>query len=185
MLVRRYRQLVTNSVTHFDGRIISVKGDGLLAVFGHKLTPEDDPLRAVAAGLAIADDVARLGDQALRRFGVDIAVRVGVTYGVVYLDTAEDDVYGFPANLAARLSALAPPGAVVVSDAVEPFISGAFEVRSRHAAPVKGVDGTVVHYAVSGVSTGSPQRLGDTPNAGSKECATPGSAPPAIRRRVG
>lgn len=155
VLVRRYRQLVTNAVTHFDGRINSVKGDGLLAVFGHPHTHEDDALRAVAAGLTIADDVARLGNQALRRFGVDIAVRVGVNYGVVYLDTADDDVYGFAANLAARLSALAPPGAVVVSDAVEPFIRGAFEVRSRPTALVRGVEGTVDHYAVSGVRAGS------------------------------
>ncbi len=155
VLVRRYRQLVANAVTHFDGRINSVKGDGLLAVFGHPHTHEDDALRAVAAGLAIADDVARLGNQALRRFGVDIAVRVGVNYGVVYLDTVEDDVYGFPVNLAARLSALAPPGAVVVSDAVEPLIRGAFDVRSRHTALVRGVEGTVDHYAVSGVSAGS------------------------------
>lgn len=155
VLVRRYRQLVTTAVTHFDGRIISVKGDGLLAVFGHPHAHADDALRAVAAGLAIADDVARLGNQALRRFGVDIAVRVGVNYGVVYLDTAEDDVYGFPANMAARLSALAPPGAVVVSDAVEPLIRGAFEVRTRRTAPVRGVEGAVAHYAVSGVSAGS------------------------------
>ena len=154
VLVRRYRQLVTNAVTVFDGRIISVKGDGLLAVFGHPHAHEDDALRAVAAGLAIADDVAQFSSQALRRFGVDIAVRVGVNYGVVYLDTAEDDVYGFPAKLAARLSALAPPGAVVVSDAVEPLIRGAFEVRSRHTALVRGIDGTVGHYATSGVSSG-------------------------------
>ena len=155
MLVRRYRQLVTNAVTLFDGRIISVKGDGLLAVFGHPHTHEDDALRAVAAGMAIADDVALFGNQALRRFGVDIAVRVGVNCGVVYLDTAEDDVYGSPAKLAARLCALAPPGAVVVSDAVEPLIKGAFEVRNRRTALVKGVEGTVDHCAMSGAGAGS------------------------------
>jgi class 3 adenylate cyclase len=176
VLVRRYRQLVTDAVAHFDGRIISVKGDGLLAVFDHPYTDEDDALRAVAAGLAIADDVARLGNQALRRFGVDIAVRVGVNYGQVYLDTAEDDVYGFPANLAARLSALAPPGGVVVSDAVEPLIRGAFEVRTRHTAPVRGVEGTVAHYAVSGVNAGSAMPT-TTAKAGDVSTMTPASNP--------
>ena len=43
--------------------------------------------------------------------------------GLVYLDTAQDDVYGLAANLAARVSGLAPPGTVVVSDAVEPLIA--------------------------------------------------------------
>ena len=154
VLVRRYRQLVTQAVTLLEGRIISVKGDGLLAVFGHPHAHEDDALRAVAAGLAITDQVARLGADALRRLGVGIDVRVGVSFGVVYLDTAEDDVYGFPANLAARLCALAPPGAVVVSDAVEPHIRDAFEVRARRTAPVRGVEGAVAHYAVSGLTTG-------------------------------
>src|SRR5882757_6934790 len=47
---------------------------------------------------------------------------VGVHRGLVYLDTTQDDVYGLAANLAARVSGLAPPGAVVVSDAVEVLI---------------------------------------------------------------
>ena len=60
--------------------------------------------RAVLAGLEITREVARLGEQAKRRFGVDIAVRVGVHRGLVYLDTAQDDVYGLAANLAERVS---------------------------------------------------------------------------------
>ena len=74
--------------------------------------------RAVQAGLEITREVARLSEQARRRFGVAINVRVGVHRGLVYLDTAQDDVYGLAANLAARVSGLAPPGAVVVSEAV-------------------------------------------------------------------
>jgi class 3 adenylate cyclase len=68
--------------------------------------------------LEITREVTRLSDQAKRRFGIEIAVRVGVHRGLVYLETAQDDVYGLAANLAARVSGLAPPGAVVVSDAV-------------------------------------------------------------------
>ena len=35
---------------------------------------------------------------------------MGVHRGLVYLDTAQDDVYGLAANLAARVSGLAPAG---------------------------------------------------------------------------
>ena len=62
------------------------------------------------AGLEITGAVARLGDQAQRRFGLDVAVRVGIHRGVVYLDAEQDDVYGLAANLAARVSGLAPRG---------------------------------------------------------------------------
>ena len=55
------------------------------------------------------------------RFGFEHPVRVGVHRGLVYLDVAQDDVYGLGANLASRVSGLAPPGSVVVSEAIAPW----------------------------------------------------------------
>ena len=81
--------------------------------------------------------MARLSAQAKRRFGIEITVRVRVHWGLVYLDTAQDDVYGLAANLVARVSGLAQPGSVVVSGAVEPLVRKAFEVEARPAAAVK------------------------------------------------
>ena len=68
-------------------------------------------------------------------------MRVGVHRGPVYLDTAQDDVYGVAANLAARVAGLASPGTVVVSDAVAPLIRDAFELEACPPAVVKGVEG--------------------------------------------
>ena len=118
-------------------------------VFGHPKAHEDDVRRAVQAGLEITRDVARLSEQAKRRFGAQISVRVGVHRGLVYLDTTQDDVYGLAANLAARVSGLAPPNTVVVSDSVEPLIRHAFEVETLTAAPVKGVEGLINHFRVT------------------------------------
>jgi len=108
LVVGRYRDLVLGIVNRFEGHVGSTKGDGLLAVFGYPRAHENDARRAVLAGLEITREVARLSAQAARRFGVDINVRVGVHRGLVYLDTAQDDVYGLAANLAARVSGLAP-----------------------------------------------------------------------------
>ena len=110
MLVGRYRDLVLRVVDRYEGHVGSTKGDGLLAVFGHPTAHEDDVRRAVLAGLEITREVARLSEQAKRRLGVDITVRVGVHRGLVYLDTAQDDVYGMAANLAERVSGLAAAG---------------------------------------------------------------------------
>ena len=66
--------------------------------------------------LDITRAVARLSAQAERKFGVTINVRVGVNRGVVHLDTARDDVLGYAVNLSQRISALAEPGTVAVSD---------------------------------------------------------------------
>ena len=140
LLVGRYRELVLRAVHRYEGHIANTAGDGLLAVFGHPIAHEDDVRRAVHAGLEITREVARLSEQALRRFAVEINVRVGVHRGLVYLDTAQDEVYGLAANLAARVSSLAIPGAVVVSDAVEMLIRNDFDLEACPEALVKGVE---------------------------------------------
>jgi class 3 adenylate cyclase len=156
LLVGRYREQVQRAVNRYEGHIGSTKGDGLLAVFGHPMAHEDDVRRAVQAGLEITREVARLSDQARRRFGIEINVRVGVHRGLVYLDTVEDDVYGLAANLAARVSGLAPPGTVVVSEAVEALIRNHFELEARPAVLVKGVEEPITHYLV--VAERAPSR---------------------------
>jgi class 3 adenylate cyclase/tetratricopeptide (TPR) repeat protein len=149
-LVGRYREQALQIVDRYEGHLCSTKGDGLLAVFGHPIAHENDVCRAVQAGLEITREVFRISEQAQRRFGVEIAVRVGVHRGLVYLDTIEDDVYGLAANLAARVSGLAPAGSVVVSDAVDPLVRNSFELEPRPAAKVKGVQGLITHYRVIG-----------------------------------
>jgi class 3 adenylate cyclase len=124
---------VLGIVNRYEGHVGSTKRDGLLAVFGHPKAHENDVRRAALAGLEITRAVERLSDQAKRRFGFEITVRVGVHRGLVYLDTAQHDMYGLAAKLAARVSGLAPPGTVVVSDAVE-LIRNAFERSARWAA---------------------------------------------------
>ena len=119
-VVGRYRDDVLRIVGQYEGHIGSTKGDGLLAFFGHPQAHEDDVQRAVQASLDITREIAALSARVRQRFGFDINVRVGIHRGLVYLDTAQDDVYGFAANLAARMCSLAEPGTVEISEAIEP-----------------------------------------------------------------
>jgi class 3 adenylate cyclase len=150
VLIGKFRELVTHGVQRYEGHIASTKGDGLLAVFGHPVAHENDVHRAVRAGLDVVREVRRLSDQSQRRFGLGIDVRVGVHRGLVYLDLAQDDVYGLGANLAARVCSLAPPGSVVVSDVVASLIGDAFDLERREPASVKGITELVAHWRVIG-----------------------------------
>lgn len=147
-VVGRYRDRVIEIVEGYGGHIATTKGDGILAVFGHPVAHENDVARAVHAGLGITHEVSRLSERVHRRFGFTISCRVGIHRGVVYLDKDQDDVYGLAANLSARVSGLAPPGTVVVSNAIERLVRNDFETEARPAQAVKGIDGLVEHHRV-------------------------------------
>lgn len=149
-VVGRYRDRARTTVESYEGHVSFLQGDGLLAVFGHPTAHENDVLRAVRAGLDITNEVAELSKRVRGRFGFDINVRVGIHRGIVYLDLAQDDVFGFAANLTARMCSLADPGTVMVSDAIEPLIRGGFELEARLPKSVKGVEGPVSHFRVVG-----------------------------------
>ncbi|ULE33794.1 ATP-binding protein [Mycobacterium sp. IDR2000157661] len=147
-VVGRYRDEVLKIVNRYEGHVGNTKGDGLLAVFGHPRPHENDAHRAVQAGLDITREVATLSERVRARFGFDISVRVGIHLGLVYLDTAQDDVYGFGANLAARMCSLAAPGTVAVSETIERVVKSSFEFEELPPKSVKGVDGPVIHHRV-------------------------------------
>jgi class 3 adenylate cyclase len=159
-VIGRYRDEVRRIVEQYEGYIGATKGDGLLAVFGHPQAHENDVQRAVSAGLDITRSVSDLSDRVRQRFGFEIDVRVGIHRGIVYLDTAQVDIYGFAANLAERMCGLADPGTVAVSDAIEPLIRDGFELEAQLPEPVKGVDGLVRHFRVLGEREMSSMVLG-------------------------
>lgn len=159
-VVGKYREDVLRIVRHYEGHIGSTKGDGLLVFFGHPRAHEDDVRRAVQAGLDITRAVEALSTRVRRQFGFDIAVRVGIHRGIVYLDTTQDDVYGLAANLAARVCSIAEPGTVAVSDAVEPLIQGRFELEARLPKTVKGVESPLYPLRVIAERDPRPVPLG-------------------------
>ncbi|MET0473304.1 MAG: adenylate/guanylate cyclase domain-containing protein [Mycobacterium sp.] len=149
-VVGRYRDEVIRLVDLYEGHLCSTKGDGLLAVFGHPRAHENDAHRAVYAGLDIARDIASLSARVRRRFGFEVSVRVGIHRGLVYLDTAQDDVYGLGANFAARMCSIAEPGTVAVSEPIERVVRDTFELVPLPPQTVKGVDGPIHPHRVLG-----------------------------------
>lgn len=157
-VVGRYRHEVNRIVNHYEGHIASTKGDGLLAVFGHPKAHENDAHRAVYAGLDIVREISSLSERVRARFGFDIAVRVGIHRGLVYLDIVQDDIYGLGANVAARVCSIAGPGTVAVSEPIERVVHDSFELVANPPQAVKGVDDPILTYRAIGerdVRTGS------------------------------
>lgn len=114
-LVDCWIQAVSRSVHQAGGRVTSVAGDGVMAVFGVEAEPEQACRQALAAAMALAAAVDELNVElapslaAPLRFGVGIHVGPAIV-GVTTL--AREDggrslqFFGDPANVAARLEGL-------------------------------------------------------------------------------
>ncbi len=86
-------------------RIVKELGDGLMIWFG-----------SATDGFAGATQLLRLVEGARRRDEFPLAVRMGLHHGEAL--TRGDDLVGQTVNIAARVSALAGPGELLVSEAV-------------------------------------------------------------------
>lgn len=136
-----YHRAATEAVRREGGHVARFLGDGVLAYFGWPEAHEDDAERAVRSGLAAAAAVAGLGTPA-----GPLAARVGIATGPVVVgqvvgegEARERGAVGETPNLAARLQALAEPGAVVVDAATRGLTGALFAWADLGEAALKGV----------------------------------------------
>ena len=139
-------------VGQHDGKVLKFAGDSVLAVFGADEARENDPERAVRAGLALVDAGHQQGQRVLRQHGhAGFNVRVGVHTGGVLLGggvDAEGSIRGQAVNIAARMEQTAPPGALRISQDTYRHVSGVFDVAPQPPLAVKGIDEPISTYVV-------------------------------------
>src|SRR4051794_8112976 len=101
----------------FGGNPASPSGDGGMVLFGAPVAHEDDPERAVRAGLRIIEEMASHAEEVSERWGIEgFGVRVGIETGLVALSAiggaGGTGAMGDALNTAARLESAAPVGGV-------------------------------------------------------------------------
>src|SRR6185369_15592557 len=116
-------------------------GDAVMAVFGAPVAHEDDPERAVRAGLRILDAI---GDLNADHEGLDLHVRVGINTGegIVAIEArpelGQGIVTGDVVNTASRLQGVAPVDGVVVGEPTYEATRHIFEFEELPPAELKG-----------------------------------------------
>lgn len=160
-----YHRSAAGIVERYDGCIGKFMGDGLLAQFGYPRAHEDDPRRAILAGLELLQEVARLGREAATPHRLDLAARVGIHTGLVIVAELgagdrrdEHDIVGANANLAYRIQCEADPGSLLISGASHQLVSGYFIVSELGPRTLRGITHPVDLYRVVGPS-GAESRL--------------------------
>ena len=123
-----------DAIEAFGGTIKDLAGDGVLALFGAPVAHEDDPERAIRAGLRIVDDVASYAREVEAAWSVEgFGVRVGIETGLVVVGAigagsrVEYAALGDAVNTAARLQARAEPDSVLVGEETRRMAPDLFE----------------------------------------------------------
>jgi class 3 adenylate cyclase/tetratricopeptide (TPR) repeat protein len=154
-IIGAYHRCCTDQVERNGGFVAKYMGDGVLAYFGYPQAHEHDAERAVRAGLDLVAAVPKLETVA----GSHLQARVGIATGLVVVgeligsgEAQERGVVGETPNLAARLQALAEPGAVVIASSTWRLTGGLFEYRDLGSVALKGLSKNVSARQVLGIS---------------------------------
>ena len=122
------------------GTVEKFIGDAVVGVFGVPSVHEDDPERAVRAGLRLIEALEGMK----RPDGAPLQARIGINTGeaLARLDVDPASGRGFltgdAVNVAARLQAAAPPGGVSVGALTYELTAGAIQYDELPAVTAKG-----------------------------------------------
>jgi class 3 adenylate cyclase len=127
------------------GGTVEYTGDGVMALFGAPIALEDHAFRACLAALAIQEEADRLAGDVARRDGVALRVRVGLSSGRVIAGEIGSGSLGYRATgeqvgMAQRMESVAPPGAVMLSEATAQLVEHTVVLGEPEWVRIKGAD---------------------------------------------
>jgi TOMM system kinase/cyclase fusion protein len=157
-VVRAYQNACAEVIQRFDGHIAQYLGDGLLVYFGYPQAHEDDAQRAVRAGLRIVGAMEALNTHLEQRYGMRVAVRLGIHTGLVVVGQVgsgsrqENLALGETPNVAARIQGLAEPDTVAISPATFRLVRGYVTYQDLGSHTLKGLAAPLQVYRILGES---------------------------------
>ena len=142
------------AVRRFEGSVVRVQGDGIMAVFGTPNPQEDHAVRACCAGLALQEAIRALP-------GEPLTIRAGIHSGEVLARTiatsfsTDFDAGGVTVHVASRLESLAPPNGIVVSPATRRAARQFISVESMGRKEIRGLSAPMEVFLLSGLRRGA------------------------------
>ena len=169
-LVGAYLDAASAAVAEMGGHVAKKLGDGILALFGYPQAHENDAERAARASLAIQRALAELNRKNAGTGKPELTARIGLDYRPSG-GGCGGEIYGDVANVAARVQALAEPGAVLVTARMQRQVAGLFVAEERGTHALKGVPEPMALFKLVRASGGG-RRSGNaslTPLVGREE----------------
>ena len=157
-VIRAYQERSTELIEEYEGFVAKYMGDGILVYFGYPKSLERNAERAVRSGLSIIEAMADLNRTLGREKGIEVAVRIGISTGMVIVGEVvgeglarERTVIGEAPNVAARLQGLAPRNGIVIGSLTKELAGDAFDYEDLGGQDLKGIEGKVFAWGVRGL----------------------------------
>jgi class 3 adenylate cyclase/tetratricopeptide (TPR) repeat protein len=147
-------EFLITPIYRYEGTVARLMGDAILAFFGAPLAHEDDPQRAILAGLDIVKSLQPFREEILQDYQLDFNVRVGINTGEVVVGEIGSDLameytaMGDAVNLASRMEQTAQPGTVQISENTYKLTAPLFDFKPLGEIEVKGKPLPVNAYCV-------------------------------------
>lgn len=151
-------------IPHYGGIVVRVQGDGLLAIFGHPQTGEDDARRATEAALDLHERVRALRFDALPPAASALDMHSGIHAGLVLLHAGDltsgrFELVGDAPNMAAHLSDEARRGEILVSEGTLGAEAHLFRSLAPRRLALKGAGEALLAVPVVGRAAAAANRF--------------------------
>jgi class 3 adenylate cyclase len=135
-VIDRHDAISRSIVERHAGEVVKATGDGVLATF-------DGSERALHCSIALREELADLG----------VSIRTGIHAGEVEL--RDPDIGGLTVHITSRVTALAEPNEILVTEALRGLIVGSpFVLQDRGRLALKGLPGQWHVFAATCAPTG-------------------------------
>jgi len=154
--LNEFFHIFTDGIFQSKGTVDKFMGDAVLAIFGAPIELENQNLAAVRAAMDIREQFQKLKQEWIARREefklIDLAV--GITCGEVFLGNVGSSnrfdytVLGTSVNIAQRIAAASPSGAVHITEEVREDVKDYFEISEVGTMRLRGVQKFVPVHAV-------------------------------------
>jgi class 3 adenylate cyclase len=155
-VLHEYHETLGPLIHRHEGTLERYAGDGLLVFFNDPLPCPDPGARAVRLAVAMREGVAARAQDWSRRgyrlgFGVGIAQGYATLGPIGFGDRYDYGAIGTVTNLAARLSAEAKDGQILVSQRVATAVADLARLEAIGEIPLKGLSRPLPVHNVTGL----------------------------------
>ncbi|MGD9310614.1 MAG: adenylate/guanylate cyclase domain-containing protein [Desulfosarcina sp.] len=153
-MLNTYFDIATRAILDYGGYVDKFIGDGVLGVFGVPVFRNDHVERTVRAALDLMEQLrrySRRGNPLLSSVGIGVHTGPIVSGNIGSQAKMEYTVIGDTVNLASRLSGLAQPGEILVTDSVYAVLGSLIAAEPAGSRAVKGKAEPVKTFRVTSI----------------------------------